>query len=518
VCRPQQQSTIRDPQSGIELMNLARYLETSAQCFPDHTVIREKDQDTSYSELNEMANRVASALAGRGVEPGELVALCAPNSRDWLAFYFGVLKAGAVAVTLSFRLKSMEFTNLIRHAQPGVVFADGARLDDLEKLRDSCRIKTIVCSDGDIDFPALLNSGSPQFRSRERDRRDTAAVLYTGGTTGNPKGVMLTQEGMDFSCQSTALYERYAQSDTSLCFLPFNHVFGQIYIMNSVILSGGSLELMPAFDPDRVLWLLDKERITRFYAVPTVYTRLIDVPGISGKFRKVRCCFSGGAPMAEAILNLWKDLTGMTIADGYGLTEIMPVTYNHYHLARHLPGSVGQPVFGVELQIRDKDGREVPVNEKGEVSVRGVNLMKGYLHNAKATAEAFWPDGWLHTGDVGTLDPEGYVYIVDRLKDLIITGGENVYPREIEEVLYTRSEIEDCSVIGVPDREWGEKVVAYLVPRQGRGITAADLDAYLDIRLSSFKVPKEYIVVSELPKSPQGKILRREVRKLYQNS
>jgi long-chain acyl-CoA synthetase len=498
-------------------MNLAHFLETSAHCFPDHPVCREETGDTTYGELNEMANRVASALAASGIGPGDPVALCAPNSRDWLAFYFGVLKTGAVAVTLSFRLKSMEFTSLIRHARPRTVYADGIRLADLKTLRDACGIETIVGPGGDTDLPALMKKGQAGFRTVERERRDTVAVLYTGGTTGNPKGVMLTQEGMDFSCQSTALYERYRHSDASLCFLPFNHVFGQIYIMNTVILSGGTLELMPAFDPDRVLWLLDRKRITRFYAVPTVYTRLIDIPDVGAKFEAVRYCFSGGAAMAAGILEQWKDRTGMTIADGYGLTEMMPVTYNHFHLDHHRAGTVGHPVFGVELEIRDAAGRPVPEGEKGEISVRGTNLMKGYLHNPDATAEAFWPDGWLHTGDIGVVDSDGFVTIVDRLKDLIITGGENVYPREVEEALYTRTDIEDCAVVGVPDREWGEKVVAYIVPRRGMAQEPAELHAFLENCLSSFKVPKEYIRVEELPKSPQGKILRREVRSLYKS-
>jgi len=496
-------------------MNLSHYLETSAQCFPDHPVLRGYGGTTTYGELNESANRVASGLTGLGIKPGDPVALCAPNSGDWMAFYFGALKAGAVAVTLSFSLKSMEFAGLVRHARPRIVYTDESRLEDIRQLKDAYSVEKVVCPGGDLDLPSLKRLGTAGFRTVERDRRDPVAVLYTGGTTGDPKGVMLTQEGMDFSCQSTALYERYTPADTSLCFLPFNHVFGQIYIMNTVILSGGTLELMPSFDMERVLWLLDRNRITRFYAVPTVYTRLIDIPNIGRKLEKVHYCFSGGAPMAAGLLEQWKDLTGMTIADGYGLTEMMPVTYNHFHLERHLAGSVGQPVFGVEIQIRDGDGREVAADEKGEVSVRGTNMMKGYLHNPEATAGAFWPDGWLHTGDIGTVDPQGYVHIVDRLKDMIITGGESVYPREVEEAIYTRSEIEDCSVIGVPDREWGEKVVAYLVLRQGKELSAGVLKMHLDSRLSSYKMPKEYIQVNELPKSPQGKILRREVRKLY---
>jgi long-chain acyl-CoA synthetase len=496
-------------------MNLAHNLEISAQFYPRHPAVREVNRETTYGELNEMANRVASALIKCGIVPGDLVALCAPNSAEWLAFYFGVIKTGAVAVTLSGILKNAEISNLVAHAKPRMAFADVSRLATLQQFKGSGALGKIICPDGDVDFASLLKMGDPFFRTVERERRDTVAVLYTGGTTGDPKGVMLTHEGIDFSAQSTVRYERYAHLDYTLCFLPFNHVYGQIYIMNSTVLSAGCLELMPAFDMERVLWLLDNDRLTRFYAVPTVYTRLIDIPDVGRRFQKVRYCFSGGAPMAAGILKQWKDLTGITIADGYGLTEMMPITYNHFYLEHHLAGSVGQPVFGVELQIRDQQGHPVPDGEKGEISVRGTSLMKGYLHNPEATKEAFWNDGWLRTGDVGILDSRGFVHIVDRLKDLIITGGENVYPREIEEALYTRAEIEDCAVIGVPDREWGEKVVAFLIPRKGQTIDRVDLKRFLEARLSSFKIPKEFIRVADLPKSPQGKILRKEVRKIY---
>jgi long-chain acyl-CoA synthetase len=499
-------------------MNLAHNLETSAQFYPRHPAVREADREISYGELNEMANRVASALVKLGIAPNDLVALCAPNSGEWLAFYFGVLKTGAVAVTLSGLLKNAEVSNLVSHAKPRMIFADGTKLPALEPFRGSGSLEKIICPDGDMEFASLMKMGDPFFRTVERERRDPVAVLYTGGTTGDPKGVMLTHEGIDFSAQSTVLYERYAHADYTLSFLPFNHVYGQIYIMNSTVLSAGCLELMPVFDMDRVLWLLDNDRLTRFYAVPTVYTRLIDVPNVSRKFEKVRYCFSGGAPMAAGILKQWKDLTGITVADGYGQTEMMPITYNHFHLEHHVPGSVGQSVFGVELQIRDNEGRQVPDGEKGEISVRGTSLMKGYLRNPEGTREAFWKDGWLRTGDVGFLDSRGFVFIVDRLKDLIITGGENVYPREVEEALYTRPEIEDCAVIGVPDREWGEKVVAFLIPRKKQRLEKEEIKTFLETRLSSFKIPKEYIKVDELPKSPQGKILRKEVRKIYGNT
>jgi len=496
-------------------MNLAHHLETSARFFPNHPAVRERDKETSYGELDEKANRIASALVKLGIEPGDRIALCAPNSADWMAFYFGILKMGGVATTLSCLLTDVEFSSLIRHARPRIVFTDGSRLAALQSIRASAGVETMICPDGDMDLAALMATGSSSFPIVERERLDSIAVLYTGGTTGAPKGVILTQEGMDFSCQSNYMYERYSQTDVNLCFLPFNHVFGQIYIMNPTVLCGGCLELMPGFDMDRVLWLLDHDRLTRFYAVPTVYTRLLNIPDIGHKFQKVRYCFSGGAAMSAGLLKYWKDLTGITIADGYGQTEFMPITYNFLHLGYHHAGSVGQPVFGVEMQIRDERGQPVPRGKEGEISVRGLSVMKGYLHDPEGTEKAFWKDGWLRTGDIGKVDDRGFVYIVDRLKDVIITGGENVYPREIEEALYTRAEIEDCAVIGAPDAEWGEKVIAYVVPRKGQKIETADLRAFLKTRLSPFKIPKEYFTVEELPKSPQGKILRKEVRKLY---
>jgi long-chain acyl-CoA synthetase len=462
-----------------------------------------------------MSNRVASALVRSGIGTGDLIALSAPNSADWLAVYFGVLKMGAVATTLSSILTGFELSNLIHHARPRALYIDESKLDTAYRVRASAGVEMIICKNGDIDLDSLMASGSPTFRTVERERQDPIAILYTGGTTGSPKGVMLTQEGMEFSCQSNMLYERYTHEDMSLCFLPFNHVFGQIYIMHPTILCGGCLELMAGFDMDKALWLLDQKRLTRFYAVPTVFTRLLDVPGIGERFRNVRYCFSGGAAMSAGLLKYWKELTGITIADGYGLTEFMPITYNHYHLEQHLPGSVGQPVCGVELQIRDELGRQVPDGEKGEISVRGTSVMKGYLRDAEATRDAFWGDQWLRTGDIGMVDSGGFVYIVDRLKDMIITGGENVYPREVEEALYTRPDVEDCAVIGVPDEKWGEKVVAYLVPRRGWTIETGDLQTFLKTRLSAFKLPKEYRIVDDLPKSPQGKILRKEVRRLH---
>jgi long-chain acyl-CoA synthetase len=323
---------------------------------------------------------------------------------------------------------------------------------------------------------------------------------------------MLTQEGMNFSSQTTVYCERSTEADQALCFMPFNHVFGQIHIMNATILSCGCLEILPGFDLDRIVEAIAAGRVTKFYAVPTVYIRLLSLPNLEKKLGKLRYCFSAAASMAREIVKQWKERTGLTIAESYGMTEGMPVTYNHYYPERHRVGSVGTLVQGVEVQIRDTAGNRLEPGQEGEICVRGRNVMKGYLHNPEGTRAAFWEGEWLRSGDIGLFDEQGYLYIVDRLKDMVITGGENVYPREVEEVLYQHPAVEECAVIGLPDLEWGERVTAFIVPKAGETIDAEELKSFLKLWLAPFKVPKEYISVGELPKSPAGKLLKRKLR------
>jgi long-chain acyl-CoA synthetase len=498
-------------------MNLARNLEASAFFFPDRPALRQAGSEWTYAQLNDEASRIATGLIKMGVKPGEYIGLCAMNSADWIAFYFGVLKAGAVAVTLSGMLTGDELVNLVSHSRPRFIFTSETKLQDLERLKSSGGLEKVICPGGDLDLSHLMEMGSPSFKALERDRTDTAAILYTGGTTGIPKGVMLTHEGIDFSSHSIAYYERSTEKDFGLCFLPFNHVFGQIHIMNATILTSGCLELLPSFDMGRVLEILEAGRITKFFSVPTVYIRLLTLGDLKKRLAKLRYCFSAGAAMAMEIVKQWKERTGITIAESYGMTEVMPITFNHYYPERHVVGSVGHPVHGVEVQIRNTGGNLVEQGKEGEICVRGRNVMKGYLNDPEGTRAAFWEGGWLRTGDVGIFDADSYLYIVDRLKDLIITGGENVYPREVEEVLYTRNEVEGCAVVGLPDKEWGERVTAFIAPKPGQKVVPEELKTFLKTRLSPFKVPKEYIIMNELPKSPTGKILKRELRKRFIN-
>jgi long-chain acyl-CoA synthetase len=494
-------------------MNIARNLERSAFFFPSRPVVSEAGVETSYAELNDRANRMATAMIRLGVQPGDHVALCAPNSEDWLAFYFGVLKAGAVAVTMSALLKTDELAVSIDESLPKIIYTHQEKLDGLKDLKRPDVLEKIICPGGDLGLDQLDGAGSGSFKALERDRSDTATILFTGGTTGIPKGVLLTHENITTAINNVVFNERSDENDRALCFLPFNHVFGQMHIMNATILSGGCLELLPSFDMEKVLTAMSTGRVTKFFAVPTIYVRLLSVDGLREKLGSVRYCFSAAASMAAEIVRRWKEETGLSIHESYGLTESASmVTYNHYY--RHVVSSVGTPVSGAEIQIRDPEGNIRATGEEGEICIRGRNIMKGYLSRPEETKAVFWDD-WFRSGDLGRLDDQGYLYIVDRLKDMIITGGENVYPREIEEVLFSLPEVEECTVIGLPDEEWGERVTALLVPKPGMTIDPTTLSVRLKTKLAPFKVPKEYHVVETFPKSPAGKILKREIRKEY---
>jgi len=495
-------------------MNIAKNLERSAFYFPDRPVLGENLSETSYAQLNDRANRVATALIQMGIKPGDHIGLCAPNSGDWIAFYFGVLKSGAVAVTLSSLVKSNELSLLINHSKPKIIFTSDEKLDELAELRRDEYLEKIISPEGDMNFHELLEMGSGCFNALDRDRTDTAAILYTGGTTGIPKGVLLSHENINAALHTVVFNEHSDETDRALCFLPFNHVFGQMHIMNATILSAGCLELMPAFDLDRVLYAMGAGRVTKLFAVPTIYVRLLALERLKEKLGSVRYCFSAAASMAADVVRRWKEQTGLAIYEGYGMTEAAPtVTYNHRY--RHVIGSVGTEVPGVEVQIRDEKGNQLEQGHEGEICVRGPNIMKGYLDNPEGTREAFWQNGWFRSGDVGIFDEDGYLYIVDRLKDMIITGGENVYSREVEEVLYTRPEIQECAVIGLPDQEWGERVTAFIILQPGETFDKNELSAHLKAHLSSFKVPKEYLLVNDFPRSPAGKILKRELKKQF---
>jgi long-chain acyl-CoA synthetase len=495
-------------------MNIAANLENTAFFFPDRLAVVDGDRQVTYRQFNLDSSKIAAALVAAGVQPGDHAALCAPNSYEWLAFYFGVLKAGAVAVTFSHMLTAAELPQILSDCQPKVLFTVDEKLDAFGDLNVRESGPELVISDGgDISFAAFVEKGTSGFKSIDRDRTDTAAILYTGGTTGTPKGAMLSHQNIQTALFNVAHYERTSERDRALCFLPLNHVFGQIHITHSMVHCGGGLVLQPGFDLEKALDAIQRFQVTNLYSVPTIYIRLLEIENLKEKIKSVRYCFSAAASMAREVVREWRSRTGLNIHESYGMTESASmVTYNHYY--RHVVGSVGTPVNLIEVQIRDFDGNLLESGKQGEICICGPNITKGYLNNPEETKAAFWGD-WYRSGDIGLFDDDGYLYIVDRLKDMIITGGENVYPREVEELLYTRPEVQECAVVGMPDKDWGERVTAFIVPHPGQQADPGALKPFLKKHLAGFKVPKEFMVVDELPKNNAGKLLKREIKKKY---
>ncbi len=505
-------------------MNVASNLEISARYFPNNPALSMDGKEITYLQFNEEANRAATALLKLGIKAGDHVGLCAPNSPEWLILYFGILKIGAVAITLGSTLSPDELQTLLNHSKPRILFTYDDRLNDIENLRGSNGIEKVICPNGDITFRKLLDSGSAKFDAVYCDRNDTASVLYTGGTTGIPKGVMTSHLNINTSAHNVAFSERSTEKDRAICFLPFNHVFGQMHVMNATIISAGCLEILPVFDMDKCLHLIQSGHVTKLFSVPTVYTRLLTLPNLKEVMSKVRYCFSAAASMAAEIVHNWKENSGLLIYEGYGLTEsASAVTYNHYY--EHVIGSIGTTVPAIETQIRDiNSGEQLPTGQEGEICIKGNNIMKGYLENPEATYAAFWhldpnkrryEDQWFRSGDVGYMDDRGYFYIVDRLKDMIITGGENVYSTEVEEAIYKKPEVQECAVIGIPDREWGEKVAAFIILKPGKTVSADEMKAFLKKTLAPFKVPKIYEFVKDFPRTGKGSILKRGIRAQY---
>ena len=429
-------------------MNITSNLEAAALYFPDQIAFMDESRQLTYSDLNIEAMRIASVLSKVGVSPGDHAAILLPNSCTWLAAYFGILKAGAVAVTLPYIMTSKELAPVIDDSKPKVLFTDDAKLPAISSQND---IKCVIADHGDIGYDELVDDGSTWFETVQKEADDTCAILYTGGTTGLPKGVMLTHNNIMAAAFNVARYERSSEKDRALCFLPLNHVFAQIHIMHSTILTAGGLVIQASFDMSAFLDAISRQNVTKLYSVPTVYTRLLSLDNLKERLGPVRYCFSAAASMAKELVREWKSRTGLNIFEAYGMTESASmVTYNHYY--RHVVGSVGTPANCVEVQIRDEKGKVLETGQKGEICISGPNIMKGYLNREEDTRNAFWGK-YFRSGDIGYIDENSHLYIVDRIKELIITGGENVSPKEIEEVLYERHEIEECAVIGLPDKE-----------------------------------------------------------------
>jgi long-chain acyl-CoA synthetase len=470
-------------------MNVAAGIEYGGLNYADRLAVEVEGDAISYGRLNRMANRAALALRAMGVERGDRVALVLPNTPLFLYCYFGALKLGSIVVSVNPALTPAEVNYVVKDS--------GAR----------------VVIDESSGFEQRLSAEAEDFTALEVSEDSPAAIVYTSGTTGLPKGATLSHGNILFNSAAKRRYLKIEPADRLLLFLPLFHCFGQNAIMNAALHSGAVLVMQSGFDVERVLECLVSGRANMVFGVPTNFAILLE-KAIPRQLTSVRLFLSAAAPLPQEIEIKWRQKFGSVIHQGYGLTETSPfASYNH--LTRHRTGSIGTPIEGVEMAIADvTDGHLLASGETGEIVIRGPNVMLGYWNRPRETAEAI-RDGWFHSGDIGRMDAAGYFTVEDRLKDMVIVGGCNVYPAEVENALLRHPSVAEAAVYGIPDAVLGERVRAAVVRNPGSAASATELMAHCRETLAGYKVPAEIEFIAELPKNRTGKVLKRVLRERH---
>jgi long-chain acyl-CoA synthetase len=491
-------------------MNLAQTLSDAAQQSPEALAVKLDDVELNYAFLDHSTKLLAGLLRKHKLEPGDRVALMLPNVPYFHVCYYGTLRAGGIVVPMNVLNKAREVQFFVGDAEAKVVFVWHGFAEEGVPGAEAAGAEVIVVTPG--DFESLLGATEPLQEMTERDGNDTAVILYTSGTTGTPKGAELTHASLLRNAQESRALFALQEGAVTLGALPLFHVFGQTCGMNASVVGRGALTLIPRFDPVKALEIIARDKVSVFEGVPTMYSAMLHVPDRERyDTSTLEACASGGAAMPVELMRGFEAAFNCKILEGYGLSETSPVaSFNHPNKERK-PGSIGTPINGVEMKIFDENDNELPQGEVGEIVIRGHNLMKGYWHRPDATAEAI-RDGWFHTGDLAKVDDEGYFFIVDRKKDMIIRGGYNVYPREIEEVLYEHPAVREAAVVGMPHPEWGEEVGAAVALKDGASATPEELQLFVKERVAAYKYPRLVWLVDDLPKGPTGKILKREIK------
>jgi long-chain acyl-CoA synthetase len=497
------------------VFNLAIVLRESALVAPEKVAVLSDVGRLTYAELDARSDSVAAALADRGIGAGDPIGLQLPNVPEFLVAYFGILKAGAVVVPMNPLLKAPEIAFHLGDCAARGIFTFGAFAAEAVTGATEAGAKEIfVVGDapaGTTAFADLLTPQPPLRPLAGREPQDTAAIVYTSGTTGRPKGAELTHFQLYMNADIPGRQFKIRQADVILAVLPLFHVFGLSSILNLGMRFGCSLSLVPRFSEQAVLSAIERDRATVFDGVPTMFVALLNYPELHRyDISSLRVAVSGGAPIPAHVLDGYEQRYGIVILEGYGLTETAATTtFNPSPDGRRMY-SVGKAVWGAEVQIWDADGRQLPPGKDnvGELVTRGYHVTKGYHRQPEATAEAF-AGGWFHTGDLGYVDEDGFFFIVDRKKDMIIRGGYNVYPREVEEVLYTHDAVAEAAVVGIPDERLGEEVKAVLVCKPGAAPDAQEIIAFCKARVAAYKYPRVVEFVDALPKNETGKILKR---------
>lgn len=505
------------------MLNLAHFLDVTAAEYPDTTAVILDDFRLSYAEMAAAAKRVASALSAKGIGKGDKVAMMIPNTPHFPIIYYGILHAGATVVPVNVLYTQHEIEHYLNDSESVAFFAfKHFENEAIKAFRscEACRHYISVSAPTDLEAPAvgenfmqLIMSAEAEFDTVQTMPDDTAVILYTSGTTGAPKGAELTHFNLFFNAfYSTREITKPKPGDVCLVTLPLFHSFGQTCLLNASVLAGATMSLLPRFETEKAMQVIERDKVRLLALVPTMYFFMLnEADNCKYDLSSITHAVSGGAALPEEVHRRFQERFGITILEGYGLSETSPVATFSQAGDKLKVGSIGKPIWGVDVAIKRDDGSFAAVDEVGEVVIRGHNIMKGYYNRPEATREAI-VNGWFHSGDMGRVDAEGFFYIVDRKKDLIIRGGMNIYPREIEEVLYGHPKVLEAAVIGVPCPMRGEEVKVYVSAREGQTLEPAEIEAYLHERTAKFKWPKEVEVLAELPKGPTGKILKRELR------
>jgi long-chain acyl-CoA synthetase len=491
-------------------LNLASIITASAERAPDSAAVRLDGTELTYAELDERSARLATLLRERGLQQGDRVGVMLPNVLEFPVSYYGVLRAGGTVVPMNVLLKRREIAFYLEDSGAKLLLAWHGFCGEACDGAADAGAELIEVEPG--SFAELLAGCEPTRELADTGEEDTAVILYTSGTTGKPKGAELTHFNLSRNCdiasRTTCVIK---QGDVVLGALPLFHSFGQTVSMNASLRVGATLTLLPKFDPGEALEIMQRDGVTHFYGVPTMYGALLHHPGREDfDTSALRICITGGASMPVEVLRGFEDAFDCEVLEGYGLSETSPVASSNHPGRPRKPGSIGTPLEEVEMKVFDEDDGEVAQGEVGEIVIRGHNVMKGYWQRPEATEEAM-RGGWFHSGDMARVDEDGYFFIVDRKKDLIIRGGYNVYPREVEEILYEHPKIREAAVVGVPHDEWGEEIGAAIVLHEGEELDPDEVSAYVKERIAAYKYPRIVWFLDDLPKGPTGKILKREI-------
>jgi len=494
-------------------LNLSLFLEESARVHPHKEAILYQGKKLTYSQLDALANRFANALHELGIGRGDKVALLLPNVPLFPIAYYGALKLGATLVPLNILFKEAEIAYHLEDSDAVVFVVWGELLEEARKgFHRAGTCHHLIVAEGEpppeaIPLEEMMEGASPSFEAVQTMPDDTAVILYTAGTTGRPKGAELTHFNLFANVLVSA--DRLIgvkPEDVILAALPFFHSFGQTCVMHVSLYAGAAMSLLPHFEAQKALELIQRDRVTIFAGVPTMYFHLARFDQVERyDVSSLRLCVCGGAALSPQIREEFERRFGIPILEGYGLSETSPVASFNPPGRPRKPGSIGLPIWGVEMRIMDEQDQELPPGQVGEIVIRGHNVMKGYYKRPEATKEAL-RGGWFHTGDLGYVDEEGYFYIVDRLKDMILRGGFNVYPREVEDVLMAHPAVAECAVVGVPDEALGEEIKAYVVLREGAQATAEELIEYCKERMAAYKYPRLIEFRRSLPKTAAGRV------------